>query len=262
MTHDEALAMLDALLDGELAPPEAREVEAHLMGCAECARVRERRLALRERLLHARNAITAPADLRRQVGNAIAGSGVTRFRPRWRAGAVVRIIGAAAALLLVASGGWWMATRGAAERELQSELLASHIRSLLPGHLTDVLSSDQHTVKPWFDGKVDFSPPVTDLAAEGFPLIGGRLDYVGGRVVAALAYGRRRHLISVFLWPASSPSSALSVPSAAPALVTRQGYHLLRGDCGAYTCWLVSDVGESDLQELVGMLRPSGSGGE
>ena len=256
MTHDEALAFLDALLDGELATAEAREVEAHLAACADCARARERRLALRERLLHARNATAMPADLRRQVSDAFVGSGVLPIRPRWRVSGVMRVMGAAAALLLVASGGWWMAARGAAERELESELLASHIRSLLPGHLTDVLSSDQHTVKPWFDGKVDFSPPVTDFAAQGFPLIGGRLDYVGGRVVAALAYGRRRHLINVFLWPASSGSSALS------ASITRQGYHLLRGDCGAYTCWLVSDVGEGDLRELAGMLTPSAGSGE
>lgn len=255
MNHDQALAALDALLDGELSAAETRDLEAHLSGCADCARARERRLAVREKLQRAFAETAAPDELHRRISAEIRGADV---RPmRWRVGSGLRLLAAAASLVVVAGGGWWMAERGSAERELESELLASHVRSLMPGHLTDVLSTDQHTVKPWFNGKVDFSPPVRDFAAQGFPLVGGRLDYVDGRTVAALVYARRQHYINVFLWP-TTPAQPAS--PAQPA--TRQGYHLLRGSCGDYTCWVVSDVGEDELRQFAGMLAPTGGSGE
>jgi anti-sigma factor RsiW len=117
----------------------------------------------------------------------------------------------------------------------------------MASHLTDVGSSDQHTVKPWFDGKLDFAPPLEDLADAGFPLLGGRLDYIGGRPVAALVYGRRRHTINLFLWPREG--------TRAPQPLTRQGYHALHGVAGGVEYWAVSDASAADLATFVRALR-------
>ncbi|HEV2671159.1 MAG TPA: hypothetical protein VGU74_08715, partial [Gemmatimonadales bacterium] len=164
--------------------------------------------------------LRAPDELRQRVRAAINDAATPA---RWtRYSTTTRWLALAASFVLVALGGtagWQLADRRAAEGALADQVLASHVRSLMPGHLTDVPSSDQHTVKPWFNGKVDFSPPVSDFAASGYPLIGGRLDYAAGRPVAALVYGRRKHFIDVLLWPASG-SSAVKTE-------TRQGYHLL-----------------------------------
>jgi anti-sigma factor RsiW len=128
---------------------------------------------------------------------------------------------------------------------MSDEILASHVRSLLVDHLTDVATSDQHTVKPWFNGKIDFAPPVVDLAGEGFPLVGGRVDYIGGRVVAALVYRRQAHIINVFVWPAAA---------GAPTSSSRDGYNIRSWSEGGLTWWAVSDASAADVgrfQELL-----------
>ena len=210
----------------------------------------ERRLsaAIREEMPPLR----APEELRQRVRAAIHNAATpTRWR-RWGLYSnQTRWLALAASLALVALGGtagYQIAARRAGEGALADQVLASHVRSLMPGHLTDVVSSDQHTVKPWFNGKLDYSPPVADFKAQGFPLIGGRLDYVGGRPVAALVYGRRQHVINVLLWPAIAGT-------AGPSDRTRQGYHLLHWTAGDYTCWVVSDLGLPELQEFAGLLR-------
>jgi anti-sigma factor RsiW len=164
-----------------------------------------------------------------------------------------RPLALAAALAVVALGSWNLSLRHAAGETLADDVLDSHIRSLMPGHLTDVLSSDQHTVKPWFNGRLDFSPPVHDFAGQGYPLLGGRLDYVNGRTVAALAYGRRQHLINVYLWPATRG------PSDAPTTHDRQGYHLLHWTTTDYAYWVVSDLGPAELHDFGHMMQRADS---
>jgi anti-sigma factor RsiW len=129
---------------------------------------------------------------------------------------------------------------------LESELESSHVRSLMPGHTMDVISTDQHTVKPWFQGKLDYSPPVQDFVAEGFPLVGGRLDYVGGRPVAALVYHRQQHVINLFVWPGNRPR---------PTTDSLHGYHVLGWDDGGMQYWAVSDVNVQDLDQFRDLWR-------
>jgi anti-sigma factor RsiW len=132
--------------------------------------------------------------------------------------------------------------RPGADQFLATQLIASHVRSLMANHLTDVASSDQHTVKPWLDAKLDFAPAVVDLGGDGFPLVGGRLDYLDNRTVAALVYQRRKHFINVFAWPAESGRTETA------KTMTRQGYHLLHWVDSDINYWAVSDVSDNELQ--------------
>ncbi|MEO8926571.1 MAG: anti-sigma factor [Caulobacteraceae bacterium] len=240
--------MLHGLLDGELDAVHAAEVEAHLAGCAECTAKYQSLQALRAAIRADGVRETAPAALRARLDDmlgAASGSGaqvassVTPFSPRrarrpWPARMLAGgVIGAlAASLALVA----FLPTLGPG---LPQELVEGHIRSLQAQHLVDVQTSDRHVVKPWFNGKIDFAPPVTDLADRGFPLAGGRLDYIEGRTVAALVYRRRAHVINLFVWPGGAP--------AAPARESRQGYTLVRWGRGGLVYWAVSDIDGADL---------------
>ncbi len=245
MTHPAFEAQLDAYLDGELAAVDARELEAHIAHCPECARFRDGRLELRAAITAGIPTFPAPAALR----GAVRAAARTRAPRRFTVRDVWRPLALAASLVVVALGSWRLALQRAAGETLADDVLASHIRSLMPGHLTDVLSSDQHTVKPWFNGRLDFSPPVYDFAGQGYPLLGGRLDYVDGRSVAVLAYGRRQHLINVFLWPATrGPTAALETRD-------RHGYHLLHWTTTDYAYWVVSDLGLVELQNFTQLMR-------
>src|SRR3989442_2478556 len=243
VTHPVLEEQLDAYLDGELATVDARELEAHLAQCADCARFRDGRVARRGAMAARVPALRARGALRDRVRGALRATAEAKAsRPPWRALAL------AASLAAVALGTWRLALWRAAGDTLTDEVLTSHVRSLMPGHLTDVLSTDQHTVKPWFNGKLDFSPPVHDFSGRGYPLLGGRLDYLNGRPVAALVYGRRQHLINVFLWPAAGP-----VGGGAP--LVRQGYHLLHWTTPEYAYWVASDLGLSELTDFAGLLQ-------
>ncbi len=160
----------------------------------------------------------------------------------WRWAAVLSSLG------LVAATAWILVSvlvRPPAEDRLAAEIISAHIRSLMADHLTDVASSDQHTVKPWFNGRLDYSLAVKDLAPSGFPLVGGRLDYVNGRAVATLIYQRRKHFINLFTWPERKASDTR------PRQITQQGYHLFRWTRAGMSCWTISDLDKSELEQFV-----------
>ena len=243
--------MIHGYLDGELDAVRAAEFERHLEQCPECVTALESQESLRSSLQRAELYEKAPAELRQKVLSSLrpAAGPIPFVAPRRRA-AVAQWLAIAAVLLLLLYSGWRLFP-GLGQKNNQTALAAqivdAHLRSLEPGHLTDVISTDQHTVKPWFDGKLDFAPPVQDFAADGFPLTGGRLDVVGGRTVAALVYGRRKHFVNVFIWPSSSPD-------APPSTGAQQGYHWITWQKNGMAYWAVSDTAAADLDELQRLL--------
>jgi anti-sigma factor RsiW len=248
MTHPDVEAQVDAYLDGELAASEAVELEAHLTGCTTCGRFRDDRLALRRAIAARMPRVEAPEALRARVRAALREAAPPARARRPASPPAWRWLAFAATLAAVAAGSWQLAVQRTTSSLLTDEVLASHVRSLMPGHLSDVVSSDQHTVKPWFNGKLDFSPPVHDFAGRGYPLLGGRLDYLNGRPVAALVYGRRQHVINVFVWPTAGPEAA------APP-VERRGYTVLHWATPDLAYWVASDLGLAELTEFARLLR-------
>jgi len=232
---------LHGYFDGELDAARAAEFDAHLEGCGACTQALATQNALRAALGAADLYLRAPASLRSRLRAEVRRPRAA-FVPQLP---VLRGLAAAAAVALVFVGGWqtlaWRA--GVAERDVATQVLDAHLRSLQLTHLTDVASTDQHTVKPWFVGKIDFAPPVAEFSAEGFPLVGGRLDVVGGRSVAALVYNRRKHVINLFIWPSEESD-------AAPRSGVQRGYTWMRWTRGGMRFWAVSDVPASELEEL------------
>lgn len=198
---------------------------------------------------------TAPAALRERIVASIrqaeAGS---RHEPKAQGWRQWLNMGAAFAMGVVASvTAAYFFTAANAQQQLAQEVVASHVRSLMGAHLADVASSDRHTVKPWFTGKLDFSPPVHDLAAAGFPLVGGRLDYIGGHPAAALIYRHRQHTINVFVWPRDERSPA------PPAAFAAQGFNVTGWKGEAMQFWLVSDLNTGELRQFAERLRETAS---
>jgi anti-sigma factor RsiW len=241
--------VLHGYLDGELDAARAADFERHLISCAECVAALEVNENLRSSLQRAALYERAPMTLRQnpqvQLGSPVRSKVAPARNPipgRWLA--------MAATFLLAVFLGWRLLplVRGNhSETALASAIVDAHLRSLQPGHLEDVQSTDQHTVKPWFDGKLDFAPPVHDFVNEGFPLQGGRLDVVHGRTVAVLVYARRKHLINVFVWPTSEPDSE-------PLSGSQLGYHWVDWRSGGMEMCAVSDVTPDDLGELQHLL--------
>jgi anti-sigma factor RsiW len=241
--------LVQAYLDRELDLAKSLEMEQHFRDCVTCSEAYQEGRRLRTALNEGELYFSAPPDLHQRiravVGDKVRGSA----RPRlfgWRAMALglPAALAAVIALSIVP-----LLRRPMTTDLLVDEIVSGHVRSLMADHLTDVASSDKHTVKPWFDGKLDFSPAVVDLADHGFPLVGGRLDYLEGRAVAALVYGRHNHFINLFVWPTAAISAAPE------RTVSRRGFTLIHWSVGGMTYWAVSDLNPAELGEFAGLVR-------
>jgi anti-sigma factor RsiW len=228
--------LLHALIDGELDARNAELCETHLRTCPGCAEAFADLQILRQELAAPGLAPRAPDALRQRIEAALAAAAPAPRRPAralapWVVSGAMTALAASLALVMVTPD----------PHRLEDELVADHVRSTLAGHLVDVATSDRHTVKPWFNGRVDFAPPVADLVDQGYPLVGGRLDYVQNRPVAALVYGRRRHVINLFVWPSRSSRNPPQLSA------SRQGYAVEHWRSGGLEFWAVSDIEPRDL---------------
>lgn len=244
MTCDDARLLLHAYLDDELDAVRSVDVAQHLRDCAACTARYEGYATLRKALAQPALYQRAPAALRDAWATPAASPVPAGRAPRRVPVPLAAAAGFVAALLL-SSPAWiaWLAPPRPGDDALVTQAITGHLRSLQPQHLMDVVSTDQHTVKPWFEGKLDFSPRVKDLAGEGFPLVGGRLDAMDGRSVAALVYKRRLHVINLYQWPADGRS--------APAVSQQHGYTVIRWGADGMRYVAVSDVNEGDLRQFV-----------
>jgi len=249
MQCKEAHETLSALLDHELADEQQHAAKAHIAGCSLCAEVARDYRRIGDDL-RAVARVAAPVDLAHKVRARLASE--AQLRQRSQRVAWGRLAQYAATLILVAglSGllGWQLARSSFEQHRLERDVVAAHVRSLLQDSTVQVASSESHTVKPWFNGRIEFAPTVKDLTAEGFPLVGGRLEYIDNRRIAALVYKRRRHVINVFMWPAEGEARA------APKAAVLQGYNTLSWTAGGITFWAVSDLNAKELADLQGLL--------
>ena len=251
-THIRSLA--SPYIDGELAAEKVAEVERHLEGCEACLALVEGARRVSVAVRHHGERFLAPTHLRARVLSEVARrsrhSGWSDLRILQMGWNPVALAASLLLTLVVSSGGtvaYLALNAEESKTPLVQEVVSGQIRSLMADHLTDVSSSDQHTVKPWFNGKLDFSPPVIDLTSADFPLVGGRLDYLDHRQVAALVYRHRQHLINLFIWPEGGEE--------APRAAAQQGYNLLYFKQGGMEYWAVSDLNPADLDEFVLRLR-------
>ncbi|MFZ6646984.1 anti-sigma factor family protein [Undibacterium sp. TJN25] len=268
MNCQESRRLLQAYADQQLAPQDMQMVDEHLIGCAACSAELKQLQSLRRAVRTQAEQHVAPEYLRRRIQLAVRGaagevaqaaaqtaaqaaaSPPRRARPQPRGGwpwawinfGLATACAAALALVLVLPP-----SVGLGDDRLAQEITDSHFRSLLADHLADVASSDQHTVKPWFTGKLDFAPPVFDFAQQEYPLTGGRLDYVAQRTVAALIYRHKRHVLNLYIWPSVAQA-------AAPKHLARQGYQLLHWTQAGMQYWLVSDMAAADLDRFQTLL--------
>jgi anti-sigma factor RsiW len=250
MTCKECLENLGPYVDGELPADEASRVEEHLRGCADCGAAHRQLVDTSSQLRSGLMRYEAPDVLKARIRASLGESRLdvgprrvplpSRARSGW-----TRAVAAAAAVAILSSGLTFAAMRDrSASSSVEQEVLASHIRSLMPGHLTDVASNDQHNVKPWFNGRVNLSPDVPRLDSIGYPLVGGRVDYIDGHNVAAVVYTRRQHVINVFWWPASDGDARR------PTVSSSHGYNLIRTSRSGEEVWLVSDLNPAELRDF------------
>jgi anti-sigma factor RsiW len=253
MNCAESEVLMHALIDGELDAGHAREVEAHVADCRGCADKLEAFRAMRAAMAEAHLKEKAPVHLRNRIEAALtsapvgaggrAGSWLTLPRPSRRTFFGGFALGSALSAAVAAS--LVIAVLGAGEdRRIAGEMVSAHLRSLQGSHLTDVETSDQHTVKPWFNGKLGVAPPVVDLTAQGFTLVGGRLDYVDGEAVAAVVYKRRKHLINLFVGPLAGGERRGTKTTMV------QGFNVCHWAQAGLDFWAVSDINADELAEF------------
>jgi anti-sigma factor RsiW len=259
---NEAQAIMDGYVDQELDLVSSLEMERHLETCAACSQAYENRQTLQAAIRGGSLYHEMPAHLQQRVLAAVRQTdqadashrpetsprALPAFRLQWRP------LAAAAAFIVVGFLGWSLGHISIGPKQddqLAQEVFAGDVRSLMAANQgIEVRSSNQHTVKPWFAGKLDFSPPVQDFGAQGYPLIGGRRDYLDGRTVAVLVYKRHAHWINLFIWPSAGPDETNTQ--------TRQGYHLIHWSKDGMTYWAVSDVNTLELDAFVRLVQSEG----
>jgi anti-sigma factor RsiW len=252
MNCTEIRTLSDTYADRELDLVRSAEVEQHISGCRSCSQEVENIRALSSALKSPELYFRAPPNLRNTILASTAGKNEIAHRPRradegrgsWNQWLRWLIPVAAAAIVILA-----VVLIPSGSSRLTEGAVANHVRSMMANHLTDVASSDQHTVKPWFDGKVDFAPPIVNLAERGFPLIGGRLDYLQNRSVAAAVYQRNKHVINLFIWPAARDRNTRK------KLGVARGYNAISWDASGMSYCAVSDLNAAELREFADLVK-------
>jgi anti-sigma factor RsiW len=257
MTCDEAEVLLNALIDGELDAGHAHEVEQHVAGCARCTATLAAYRQMNQAVASADLRYTAPAALRARIEASLPQALPSNVRPMPTRRGLLRGFAMGSAVSAIAATGLFaVVLRNDDQERIEGEIVSAHLRSLQAGHLTDVISTDQHTVKPWFAGKLDVSPPVIDLTAQGFTLIGGRLDYVDARPIGAVVYKRRAHIINLFVAQTSN------MQHRAAKAETIQGYNIRSWSDRGLNYWAISDLGADELAEFGEKLEAAASNKE
>ena len=266
MTCDELHEQLEPFFDNELGLAEAQKIQQHLEQCPTCEAIYAGRLAVREALQKPEVRFTPADDLRTQIQAELSKQVRPAPRRMWRLPAfeipnwlLPSLAGAAAVLVLWFGSNIFLTANRSSNGLLATvtaQLVSDHMRSLLPDHLIDVVSTDQHTVKPWFAGKLSFSPPVYDLSDQGFKLIGGRLDYLGNQEIAAVVFQHRQHYINLFVWPKSESSQ---LPDTA---FQKEGFNIYGWATNGLTMWAVTDAAPDTLKTFVDLQKQKQAGTE
>jgi len=232
-----AQEMLGPFFDGELDANSELQLRVHLSSCDPCKAALARLQWLRDVLRSGGLSYRTPPELEPRIRKSLRSD--RRIFSNWR------LLGAVAAAILLSTTVGIRFMQLKTSDGLEDAAISSHVRAMITGHTTDVVSTDRHTVKPWFNGRIDFSPPVNDLAPQGFPLAGGRVDYLGGRSVAALVYQRRKHVIDLFIWPAKTGQASGE---------EARGYNVIRWSHGGMYFVAVSDLNKTELEQFKNLL--------
>lgn len=239
MKCEEAEILIHALLDDELDAGHTRDVETHVASCKRCAAQLRDYRDMQGALSGAKLSFEAPADLRRRIDARLPAPAARPDRRSLLKG----FAGGVGLSSAIAAGLVFAVMRTDQDSRIVAEVVSAHLRSLQADHLTDVLSSDQHTVKPWFNGRLDVAPPVVDLTTLGFTLVGGRLDYIDGKPIAALVYRRRAHIINLFVVEASNGHRGATTE-------TVQGFNVRRWSEPSFSLWAISDLNAEELEDF------------